>query len=157
MVLQLGEYNDILKALHPSINFIFLFDHPCGHDRVRVDMLNVTNMNNGYGGTQKEMNLTYINHEVIYLGRHERILEVGDEKHVVLQEGGILPFWMNPQERVDTKFSQYYQTQLKDKTQAELLSNLKVVGVDISGVKGKRVGKPQDIYRKIYIFNKENK
>ena len=37
MVLQLEDHTDILKALRPSIDFIFLFDNPCEHDRKREE------------------------------------------------------------------------------------------------------------------------
>ena len=53
------------------------------------------------------MQTTNIKQEVGHIGPHEKIIEVGDEKHMVLQEDGDLPFWMTPQELVDTKFSQY--------------------------------------------------
>ena len=52
MVLQLEDRTDILKALCPSIDFIFLFDNPCEHDREIEERLNVTKMNSGYGGSQ---------------------------------------------------------------------------------------------------------
>ena len=62
------------------------------------------------------MHPTNIKNKVGYLGPHEKILDVGYKKHVVLQEGGDVPLWMNPQEQVDTNFSQYDDPQLKDKT-----------------------------------------
>ena len=35
MVLKLEDYYDILKAIHPGIYFIFLFDYSCRRDRGR--------------------------------------------------------------------------------------------------------------------------
>ena len=124
MVLQLEEYTDILRALYPSIYFIFIFDCPWGHDIGIEDRLNLMKTNSGYGIAQQEMYPTKIKQEVGYLGPHEWIIEVGDEKHMVFQEGDNVPLWMTPQERVDKKFSQYDWTKLKDKTNAELLSNI---------------------------------
>ena len=46
---------------------------------------------------------------------------------------------------------------LKDKTKAELLAKLKIAGMDMSVVKGKRVGELQDISVKIDICIKDNK
>ena len=63
--------------------------------------------NIGYGGAQQEMHSTKIKQEVGYLGMHEKIIETGDENHMLFQEGGDVPFWMTPQERVATKFSKY--------------------------------------------------
>ena len=71
MFLQLDYYTDILKDLHTSIYFIFLFDRPCGNGRGREDTLNITNMKRGYFGAQKYMHPTNINQEVGYLGTHE--------------------------------------------------------------------------------------
>ena len=58
MVLQFEERTNILKALHAGIYFIFLFDNICGNDRVIDDRLNVTKMNSGYGGAQRELHPT---------------------------------------------------------------------------------------------------
>ena len=55
MVLQLDDCIEILMSLHPSIYFIFLFDHPRGHDRESEDRLNITNINSGYEGSQREI------------------------------------------------------------------------------------------------------
>ena len=64
-------------------------------------------MNCGYGGSQREMHPTNTKQEFDYLGPYERILEEVGEKHVLFQERSGVPFWMTPQERVATKFSQY--------------------------------------------------
>ena len=52
-LLQIEDCVDILKSLHPGIDFIFLFDNSCGNDRRREDGLNVTKTNNEYGGAQQ--------------------------------------------------------------------------------------------------------
>ena len=105
-------------------------------------------MNSGSGKAQREMHPTNIKQEVGYFGPHEKIIEIGDQKHIIFQEGGYVTFWMNPQEFIDTKFSQYDDPQLKDKTKADSISNIKSAGVDISVVKGKKVGNLQDVSRK---------
>ena len=64
---------------------------------------------------------------------------------MLFQEGGNVPLWMNPQERVDTKLSQYDEPQLKYNTKIGLLINIKSAGVDIYVVEGNRVGDLQDI------------
>ena len=108
-------------------------------------------MNSGYVGAQLEILPTNIKQEVGCLGPHEKILEVGDENNMLYQEGGNVPIWMTPQERVATKFSQCDELQLKNNTKAQLLGNIKSSGVDISVVKEKRVGDLQDIPCKILI------
>ena len=94
------------------------------------------------------MHATKIKQKVGNLGPHEKILEVGDDNHMLSQEGSDAPLWMNPQDRVSKKFSQYDEPQFKDKTKSELLGNLRIAGVDISLEKEKREGQLQYIYRK---------
>ena len=96
-------------------------------------------MNSGHGGSQREMNPTNIKQKVGYIGLYEQILELGDDKHMLFQEGGDESLCMTPQERVATKISQYDGPQLKNKTKYELLGNIKISGVDISVMNGKRV------------------
>ena len=60
MVLQLEDCADIIKALHPGIDFIFLFDHPYGHDRGIEYRFNVMKMNCGYGRAQRDTHPTNI-------------------------------------------------------------------------------------------------
>ena len=98
------------------------------------------NMNIGYDGTQQEMHPTTINQEVGCLGPHGRIIEVWYEQHMVFQEGDDAPFCITPQDCTVKNFIQCDDTQLKDKTKAQLLGNIKSAGVDISVVKGKMVG-----------------
>ena len=96
MFLQIEDCTGILKALHPGIYFIFIFDHICGHDRGREDRLNVTKIISGYGGAQLQMHPTNVKQEIGFPGLHEKIIQVGGEQHVVFQEGGDVPFWMTP-------------------------------------------------------------
>ena len=64
---------------------------------------------------------------------------------MLFQESGDVPFWVNPQEHVATNSSHYDYPQLKYKTKAQLLGNIKSSGVDIYVVKDKKVGELQDI------------
>ena len=74
MVLQLEDCTEIIKALHPGIYSIFIFDRYCGCDRVVEARLNVMSMNSGYGRTQQDMHLKNINQEVVCLGLHGKII-----------------------------------------------------------------------------------
>ena len=60
MVLQLEDCTDILKDIHPSFDFMFLYDHLCGYNRIIEDRLNVMNMNSGYVVSKQEMHPTKI-------------------------------------------------------------------------------------------------
>ena len=82
MLLQL---EDVVKAYHHGIYFIFLFDHYCDHNRRRKDGLNVTKMNCGYGGAQQQMQTTNVKQNFGFLYRHQRIVEIGDEQHMIFR------------------------------------------------------------------------
>ena len=59
MVLQLEDCVDILNVKYPQYDFLFLFDHSCGHDRQREDGLNVEKMSKSFGGrAQRKMRET---------------------------------------------------------------------------------------------------
>ena len=55
MVLQLDDCVDCLKCLHPEFDYLFLFNHSCGHDRQREDSLNVENMSKAFSGKQSNL------------------------------------------------------------------------------------------------------
>jgi hypothetical protein len=38
MVLQFEDAVDVLKVMHPSYDFVFLFDHSAGHAKQRPDV-----------------------------------------------------------------------------------------------------------------------
>ena len=87
MVLQLEDCADVVKTLYPQFQFLFLFDHSCGHDRARDDALNVRNMNRGFGVSQPAMHESVIQKAKGYLGPHEhdKKLHVGDTQYMVFK------------------------------------------------------------------------
>ena len=52
MVLQLEDCVDCLQVLAPQFDYLFLFDHSCGHDKQREDGLNVENMKKSFRGNK---------------------------------------------------------------------------------------------------------
>jgi hypothetical protein len=53
MVCQLDDCVDVLKTLFGNqYDFLFMFDHSCGHDKKRTDELIVENMAKIYGENQ---------------------------------------------------------------------------------------------------------
>jgi hypothetical protein len=48
MVLQLEDCIDCLTMLHPVFDYLFLFDHSCGHDQQQEDGLNAGGGAKGY-------------------------------------------------------------------------------------------------------------
>jgi hypothetical protein len=55
MVLQLEDCVDCLKILYPTFDFVFLFDHSNGHDRMQPNGLNLRKVRKNYGGRQPKM------------------------------------------------------------------------------------------------------
>ena len=98
MVLQLEDCVNVLKVLYPQFNFLFLFDHSCGHDREQENGLNEENMLKYYGGKQAYLRDSKINEEKGYLGPYEQILQPGNTQSVIFQPMDQGPFWMMPQE-----------------------------------------------------------
>ena len=86
----------ILKDTSHVIDFIFLFYLYCVHDKLLEDGLNLMKINSGYGGSQQQMHQKNINKEFGYLDVYVIILDVGDEQHMVFQEGGDGKLWMTP-------------------------------------------------------------
>ena len=74
MVLKLVDCTEIIKALHPGIYSIFMFDRYCGRDRLIEARLNVMRMNSVYGRIQQDTHLPNINQEVVCLGLHMKII-----------------------------------------------------------------------------------
>jgi hypothetical protein len=77
MMLELEDCVDILNVKYPQYNFLFLFDHSCGHDRQREDWLNVKKMSKSFGGqAQRSMCETTIKQSQGNLGPHSRKLQI---------------------------------------------------------------------------------
>jgi hypothetical protein len=100
MILQLEDVLDVLYvAFGDKYDFVPLFDHSCGHDRMRPDALNVNCMNVGYGGkSASRMHSSLIREVDGYLGNFfypDRIseqLSVGMVQSFVYTENDIGPF-----------------------------------------------------------------
>jgi len=131
MVLQLEDCVDALKTIYPQFDFLFLFDHSCGHDKQRPDGLNAENMSKNYGGKQNAMRPTVIKKENGYLGPFERTLSVGDTQFFNFQPGDTGPFWLcekkRGQLRRDTEIQG--QTLKRNFTKAELTAKLQEKGI----------------------------
>jgi hypothetical protein len=102
MIIQFEDCIDVVKTLHPEIDFIFLFDHSCGHDRQRPDGLSVPKINKTYGGAQPKMRKSKMETEE-FLGPFPAMLQMGDYQHMVYQDGDVGPFFKTDTERQASK------------------------------------------------------
>jgi hypothetical protein len=100
MVLQMEDCADVLNVLHPEYDYIFLFDHSCGHDRKRPDGLCSNSVRKEYGGKQPKMRDTTIECEDD-LGpyRHELTLQVGETQNMTFVASDVGPCWLKAEER----------------------------------------------------------
>jgi hypothetical protein len=105
MVLRLEDCADVVKTLYPQYDFLFLFNHSCGHDQMPDDALQVEGMNKGYGGEQNIMKESMIKSVDGYLGPHNHNckLNVSDIQSMVLHPSANRPYWMTPEEQQQTR------------------------------------------------------
>eukprot|EP00978_Attheya_sp_CCMP212_P024028 scaffold74802_cov56-Attheya_sp.AAC.1 len=101
MVLQLEDCIDILTvAFGKTYDYVFLFDHSCGHDRMRKDAINIHGMNVGFAGKQMRSHDSVILQHDGYLGsryystpeeenKYGKQLQVGDTASFQFEVGSI--------------------------------------------------------------------
>ena len=137
MVCQLDDCVDILKMLFGNqYDFLFMFDHSCGHDKKRTDGLIVENMAKIYGGKQAAMRDTEIKAVRGYLGPFPSVLKMGDIQKMNFQEGDDGPFWMSAEEKEKSKRDQPSGKIKKPEYNIkELIKKLSEVGYVASGWK----------------------
>ena len=98
--LQFEDAVDVLKVMHPTFDFVFLFDHSSGHSKERPDGLNQHRMNRSFGGKAvPRMRSTEIIQEEGFLGPLDRTVEPGDTQSLVFSPSDTGPFWMTDAER----------------------------------------------------------
>ena len=93
--------------MHPSYDFVFLFDHSAGHAKQRPDGLNQHRMNRSYGGKTVPMRSTVIKQEEGYLGPFPRMLGPGDTQFLIFSASDTGPFWMSDAEREESRFDKF--------------------------------------------------
>jgi len=136
MVLQLEDCADVVKTLYPQYQFLFLFDHSCGHDKAREDALNVRNMNKGFGGSKPKMHDTVIHKAKGYLGpfEHDKKLRVGDIQSMVFRAEDEGPFWLKPEQREATRHDELLTMSKSHKfNKGELQTQLAARGITARG------------------------
>jgi hypothetical protein len=137
MVLQFEDCIDAVKVLYPDYDYIFLFDHSCGHDRKQPDGLCANSIRKGFGGKQPEMRDTKIEAEE-YLGefQHDLSLQVGSFQKRVFAPGDVGPFWMTPAARESNrKDGLTGKKVIKSRNMSDLLKDLRAKGVSAKGKK----------------------
>ena len=134
MVLQLEDCANVVKTLYPQYDFLFLFDHSCGHDKTPEDALKVENMNVGFGSKQATMRESLIKCERGYLGPHQWKIHVGDTQFMYFCACDEGPYWMTAAERERTRKDRYGdKVEKKNYTKDVLIAKLKEKGITAKG------------------------
>jgi hypothetical protein len=137
MVLQLEDCIDVVQALYPMYDFVFMFDHSCGHDRKRPDGLGANDLNKGFGGAKPKMRDTKIV-EPEQIGIHTRMLSVRQTQRLVFAVTDEGPAWMTPEERLGCKFDRPCptgRTEVYKFLKIELISKLEEANLPTWGTK----------------------
>jgi hypothetical protein len=97
MVLQLEDCVDALQILFPQFDFIFLFDHSNGHDRMQPDGLNMRKMNKLFGGQQPKMRPSTLMDKGCFGPHHTEAykLQPGDTQSMVFESTDPGPFYLD--------------------------------------------------------------
>jgi hypothetical protein len=85
--------------LFPQYDYLFMFDHSCGHDKQREDGMNVQRMSKLYVGKQPKMQDTVIIYKKGFLGPFTRTLRVGDTQSLFFKAGDSGTFWLSMEEQ----------------------------------------------------------
>ena len=126
MIIQVEDCVDCLKALHgDTYDYMFLFDHSNGHDRLSPDALSPTLIRKEFGGKQPFMRSSIIK-DPSYLGpfQHNNILKVGDIQTMKFAEDDTGPFYMTEREREDRKYDKVIGIVKKKLTKIEMIEKL---------------------------------
>ncbi len=122
--------------MHPSVHFVFLFDHSSGHTKQRPDGLNASKMNKLFGGKYPVMHPTVIERESGFLGPYARILETGQTQPLTFTEMNARPFWMTPNNCILSCLDQVDgNPSINQRTKSELILELHCQGIYTKGKK----------------------
>ena len=139
MVLQLEDCIDVITVLYPQYEFMFLFDHSCGHDRKRPDGLCVNSIRKNFGGKQAVMRDTRLETED-YFGEYKEdgltALQVGDTQRMGFISTDTGPYWMTVAEREISRHDRPTGKTIKRfRNKTDLLKDLQAKGVSGKGRK----------------------
>ncbi len=135
MVLQFEDFVDVFMALYPENEYMFLFDHSCGHDRKRPDGLCVNSMRKGFGGKQSVMRESKIE-STEYLGQFGGLLSVGASQTMNFVPSDAGPYWMTEAEKHSNRKDRQSGKKIKRfRNKGDLLKELQSRGVSAKGRK----------------------
>ena len=134
MAVQMEDCVDCLVTLYPEYDFLFLFDHSCGHDRQRPDGLNAQRVNKSFGGGVPKMRNTTIESKDYLDPYKPTMLAIGDVQSMVFTDNDDGPFYMTETERIASEHDRVTgQIRKRKRRKDELLNHLKGMGIVATG------------------------
>ena len=126
------------NSLVREYDYCMLFDHSCGHDRLRPDGLSVIGLTRGPSATARLMRDSKIVKKEGYLGpySHPNVLQVGDVQRMVFSDDDEGPVEWSERER-QNKYDVIEGFKMVEKNVDELCRDLEEKNVDSKGVKAK--------------------
>jgi hypothetical protein len=106
MVVQLEDCLDVLQVLFPTFDFLFLFDHSNGHDRMQPRGLNISKISKNYGGKQPMMRDSTITDTTCFGPYHNRTypLQLNGTQVMTFTDKDEGPFYLTPEQRERRKY-----------------------------------------------------
>ena len=106
MILQLEDIIDILQHQFPEFDFVFLFDHSNGHDRLQPIGLNLNKISIRFGGKQPIMRESKLNDDELFGPYHSPSdpLQPGMTQSMQFQSTDIGPCYLSIDERVKQQY-----------------------------------------------------
>ena len=131
MVLQLEDCIDVLSHTHPQFEYLFLFDHSNGHDRLQPQGLSISKISIKHGGKQPIMRdslLTY--NEFGPFHSSSSLLQPGMCQSMQFKATYSGPCYLNDEEKIARKLDvRLGKTREKDMIKHILIENLKAAGI----------------------------
>ena len=130
LVCQLNDCMDVMKALYPQFYIKFNVDHSCGHDRQRLDALNVNRMNVNYGGSQPHMHSSKMTTDCI--GTFDGILDEGDIQDFVWKITDAGPTNLQNDEKELLRNGDLTEFKFVNKSKSELIRTMRAKLEDLT-------------------------
>ena len=131
MIVQVEDCRDCLKAIHrEAYDYLFLFDHSNGHNKLSPDTLSPTLIRKEFGGKQPHMRPSTMKDNT-FLGpyHHPTKLKQGEIQLMLFQPTDDGPFYMNEKEREERHNDKITGTKTVNLTKDEMKEQLKLKGI----------------------------
>ena len=130
MVLQMDDCIQVLNHLYPQFEYVFLFDHSNGHDRMKPNGLNINKIRICHGGKQPCMrNSTLSQNKFGPFHNNQYTLQPGMSQSMQFSATDVGPCYLSEEKRRELRYDKVLPTKKKiELTKAQLVKRLKAAG-----------------------------